>query len=101
MGQRRDTIANPSEVVVRIGIQLAQAGRQATPAAVRTSAFAAEALGYHSVWVLDRMTVPTEPRSRYPGTADGAVPEEQRASLDPLVVLAFAAAVGSWLITDA
>ncbi len=78
---------------MRIGIQLAQLGRQAMPAAVRTSALAAEALGYHSVWVLDRMTVPIEPRSRYPGTADGSVPEEQRARLDPLAVLAFAAAV--------
>jgi probable F420-dependent oxidoreductase len=78
---------------VRIGIQLAQLGRQATPAAVRASAVAAEALGYHSVWVLDRMTVPAGPRSPHPCGIDDGLPEEQRISLDPLAVLSFAAAV--------
>ena len=78
---------------MRIGIQLAQLGRQATPAAVRASAAAAESLGYHSVWVLDRMTVPTEPRSPNPCGVDDGLPEEQRISLDPITVLSFAAAV--------
>ena len=77
---------------MRIGMQLAQGGRQADAAAVRASARAAESLGYDSVWVLDRLLAPLAPRTDYPATPNGRVPAEQRAVLDPLAALAFAAA---------
>ena len=77
---------------MKIGIQLAQLGRQAQPAAVRATARAAETLGYDSVWVMDRLLAPVEPRNPYPASPDGTLPVEQRTSLDPLASLAFAAA---------
>jgi probable F420-dependent oxidoreductase len=77
---------------MKIGIQLAQAGRQAEPAAVRASARAAEALGYDSVWVMDRLLAPVAPRVPYPASADGALPSEQATVLDPLTTLAYVAA---------
>ena len=77
---------------MKIGIQLAQLGRQAQPAAVRSTARAAETLGYDSLWVMDRLLAPVEPRNPYPASSDGRLPVEQRTSLDPLASLAFAAA---------
>jgi probable F420-dependent oxidoreductase len=77
---------------MRIGMQLAQLGRQAGADAVRASAQAAESLGYDSVWVLDRLLSPVSPRNEYPATPDGKLPREQAAVLDPLSTLAFVAA---------
>jgi probable F420-dependent oxidoreductase len=42
--------------------------------------------------VLDRLLAPLGPRSPYPGSADGALPEAYSSCLDPLETLAFAAA---------
>jgi probable F420-dependent oxidoreductase len=78
---------------VEIGVQLAQLGRLADASAVRRAALAAEQVGFSSVWVLDRLLAPVEPRSPYPGTEDGALPEGMATNLDPLGVLAFAAAL--------
>jgi probable F420-dependent oxidoreductase len=65
----------------------------ADASAVRRAAVAAEQVGFRSVWVLDRLLGPVEPRSPYPGTADGALPDGMATVLDPLGVLAYAAAV--------
>jgi alkanesulfonate monooxygenase SsuD/methylene tetrahydromethanopterin reductase-like flavin-dependent oxidoreductase (luciferase family) len=54
---------------MRVGVQLAQAGRLADPATVRAAARSAESLGYRTVWVRDAGPV-----------------------LDPIATLAFAAA---------
>jgi probable F420-dependent oxidoreductase len=78
---------------VRIGVQLAQVGRLADTSAVRRAATAAEQVGFDSVWVLDRLLDPLEPRSAYPWTPDGAVPEGMGIALDPLGVLTFVAGV--------
>ena len=43
---------------MKLGIQLGQIGATATPDAIRTSARAAEDLGYDSVWVIDRLLAP-------------------------------------------
>lgn len=77
---------------MQIGLALAQAGPFANPTSVATMARQAEAHGYEALWVLDRLLDPRSPRSRYPGSQDGALPEEQRIALDPLVTLATAAA---------
>lgn len=78
---------------MRIGVQLAQLGRLADARAVRRSAMAAEQVGFDSIWVLDRLVAPLAPRSPYPGTPDGSLPDGMATSLDPLAVLAYAAAV--------
>jgi alkanesulfonate monooxygenase SsuD/methylene tetrahydromethanopterin reductase-like flavin-dependent oxidoreductase (luciferase family) len=66
---------------MRIGVSLAQIGRQADPASIRSAAVAAEQVGYSSIWVLDRLLAPVSPGS------------EHTSALDPLAVLTYAAAV--------
>lgn len=77
---------------MRIGIRLAHVGPHAGPDSIRTSARAAESLGYDSVWVLDRLLAPLEPRSGYGGIEGLALPAEQATCVDPFATLAFAAA---------
>jgi probable F420-dependent oxidoreductase len=69
---------------MRIGVSLAQIGRQADPASIRSAAVAAEQVGYSSIWVLDRLLAPVSPRGERPDAAG---------FLDPLAVLTYAAAV--------
>ncbi len=78
---------------MRIGIQSAQLGPLADPAAVRSVAIAAEQLGYSSLWVVDRLPVAVAPRSDYGGIPGLAIPVEQRRALDPIAVMAAVAAV--------
>ena len=59
---------------MRLGVALAQAGCLADPASVRSAAAGAEQVGYSSIWVVDRVSDPD-------------------AVLDPITVLAYAAAV--------
>jgi probable F420-dependent oxidoreductase len=61
---------------MRLGVSLAQDGRSADPASVRSAAVAAEQVGYSSLWVLD--------------VSPACAP-----ALDPLTVLTYAAAVTS------
>ncbi len=77
----------------RIGLALAQTGVFATPASVIEMATKAERLGYDSVWVMDRMLSPIDPRTPYPASPDGVLPPEQHTVLDPIVALAIAATV--------
>ncbi|HZP30024.1 MAG TPA: TIGR03619 family F420-dependent LLM class oxidoreductase [Acidimicrobiia bacterium] len=78
---------------MRIGIASAQLGRLAEPAAVKALARAAETVGYSTLWVLDRLPAPVEPRDGYGGLDGVPLPPEQERSLDPFAVLATAAAV--------
>lgn len=76
---------------MRIGFALPQIGSIAGPDAVLAVAQRAEALGYDSLWVLDRLLVPVNPRAPYP-VGDGTIPAIYRKALDPLGTLTFAAA---------
>lgn len=76
-----------------LGMTLPQLGELADPAAVRLVAEAAEASGLDSLWVLDRILSPIDPRSPYPASADGILPDNQSAVLDPIGVLTLAAAL--------
>ncbi len=53
----------------------------------------AEALGYDSVWVFQRLLYAKRPRNEYYGAPGRAWPEAFKSVLDPLVALTFAAAV--------
>ena len=77
---------------MRLGFALPTLGPMAGPDALSRSAQRAEALGYHSVWVADRLLAPVAPRSPYPATADGVLPEYFKRSMDPVEALTFAAA---------
>jgi probable F420-dependent oxidoreductase len=78
---------------MRIGIGLPQLGRFADIDTLRQVAIAADAGGLSSLWVIDRLLVPVNPRSAYPTSADGTVPPEQHTAIDPIVALSVAATV--------
>lgn len=77
---------------MRIGFALPNIGPMATPAAVVQAAQRAEALGYASLWTIERLLYPVKPQTPYPASPDGQLPEEYKHSLDPLDTLTFAAA---------
>ena len=80
---------------MRIGFALPNLGRMATADSVRQVAQRAEQLGYDSLWTVDRLLVPVKPRTPYPATPDGSLPEFYKRVLDPLDALTYAAAVTS------
>lgn len=77
---------------MRLGTSVPQFGSISGAASVRAVAERAEALGYDSLWVGDRLIGPVAPKAPYPGTADGSLPDGFRRALDPTGVLTFAAA---------
>ena len=77
---------------MRLGLALPQYGSFTEPRQALEVAIAAEALGYDSLWVGDRIMIPEQPRDRYPG-GDGSIPPGYRVFLDPLVTLTIAAGV--------
>lgn len=78
---------------LRLGLALPQYGPLADPAAIAGFAASAEALGYHSLWVGDRLLAPVDPSDRYPGggTAERPYPPEFARFVDPFVALTAAA----------
>jgi probable F420-dependent oxidoreductase len=76
---------------MRLGFALPQMGSIAGPKSITKVAGRAEELGYDSLWVLDRLLYPLNPRVPYP-IGDGSLPEPYKRVLDPLQTLAFAAA---------
>jgi alkanesulfonate monooxygenase SsuD/methylene tetrahydromethanopterin reductase-like flavin-dependent oxidoreductase (luciferase family) len=77
---------------MRIGFALPNIGPIGSPEAVATVATRAEALGYDSLWTIERLLYPVQPQTPYQGTPDGALPEPYKHCLDPLETLTFAAA---------
>ena len=77
---------------MRIGVTLPSMGRLAQPHNLIDAAKAAEQLGYDNLWVADRLLYPVHPRTKYPVTADGSLPDAYKRVLDPLEVLTFVAA---------
>jgi len=77
---------------MKIGIALPHFGPAASTDAIVMVARKAEALGFASLWVLDRLLWPMHPKSKYPGNPRGELPRPMQNTWDPLVVLGFAAA---------
>jgi probable F420-dependent oxidoreductase len=77
---------------MKIGFAVPNIGLVATPEAVKTVAQKAEALGYNSLWTVERLLWPVNPQLPYPATPDGSLPEVYKQCLDPLDTLTFAAA---------
>lgn len=77
---------------MRLGFGLPQSGPLAGPEALTAVARRAEALGYASLWTIDRLLSPTHPRTPYPASADGRLSPTARRVLDPLDALTFVAA---------
>ena len=76
---------------MRFGFALPQVGSAVGPEALATVAKRAEDLGFDSLWVLDRILWPVNPRVPYP-IGDGSLPVKYKSVLDPLETLTFAAA---------
>jgi probable F420-dependent oxidoreductase len=77
---------------MRFGVTLPQQGMEASPEALVRAAQQAERLGYDSVWANERLLYPVSPRSRYPGSPDGALPAFCRRTFTPLETLSYVAA---------
>ncbi|MEK6406775.1 MAG: LLM class F420-dependent oxidoreductase [Acidobacteriota bacterium] len=77
---------------MRVGISLPQLGPQASPENLIKVARRAEELGYDSVWVLERLLWPLNPKEPYPATPDGKLPETYQTVFDPIETLTFVAA---------
>jgi probable F420-dependent oxidoreductase len=78
---------------MKIGFALPNIGPVATTEAVTKVAQRAEALGYNSLWTIERLLWPVKPQTPYPVTPDGTLPEYYKYSLDPLDTLTYAAAI--------
>ena len=76
---------------MRIGFALPQVGSAVGPETLVTAAQRAEDLGFDSLWVLDRILWPINPRAPYP-IGDGSLPVKYKSVLDPLETLTFVAA---------
>jgi len=77
---------------MRLGFCLPQSGPLAGPDALVAVAERAEQIGFDSLWVSERLLWPLEPRTPYPASADGRLPDGARIQIDPLETLAFVAA---------
>jgi len=77
--------------MMRFGFALPQVGSAVGPETLITVAKRAEDLGFDSLWVLDRILWPVNPRTPYP-IGDGSLPVKYKSVLDPLETLTFAAA---------
>jgi probable F420-dependent oxidoreductase len=77
---------------MKIGFSLPNIGPIATAEAVTKVAQRAEALGYSSLWTIERLLYPLKLQRPYPGTPDGHLPEIYKHVLDPLEALIYVAA---------
>jgi probable F420-dependent oxidoreductase len=78
---------------MRVGFALPNIGPLGGAESVAKAAQRAEALGYDSVWVIERLLWPVHPQTPYPVTPDGSLPEEYKHVLDPLETLTYGAAL--------
>ncbi len=77
---------------MRLGFNIPNLGPAASAENIVKVAQRAEALGYDTVWVTERLLWPTNPQTPYAGTPDGSLPEAYKIQLDPLDALIYAAA---------
>ena len=77
---------------MKIGFALGNIGPIGTAESVSKIAQRAEALGYDSVWTVERLLWPVKPQTPYAASPDGSLPEPYKYVLDPLDALTFAAA---------
>jgi len=80
------------EIILKVGVTLPQLGKQATRENLIQYASKAEESGFDSVWVLERLLWPINPRTPYVATPDGSLPLDYQNVLDPLETLSFVAA---------
>lgn len=77
---------------MKLGVALPVAGVWGTPDNVVQIAQRAEALGYHSLWVFQRLLYAVAPKNEYPPAPGQPWPKAFERVLDPIVTLAYVAA---------
>jgi probable F420-dependent oxidoreductase len=78
---------------MRVGTFLPHLGTASSPELLVRSAQQAEALGYHSLWVAERLLFPLAPRTPFPGMPEGSLlPDYYRRVFAPVESLTFVAA---------
>jgi probable F420-dependent oxidoreductase len=77
---------------MKIGFSLPNIGPIGTTEAITKVAQRAEALGYSTLWTIERLLYPLKLQRPYPGTPDGHLPEVYKQVLDPLDALTYVAA---------
>jgi probable F420-dependent oxidoreductase len=77
---------------MRIGVTLPSMGHLSQPNNLVEAAKEAEQLSYDTLWVADRLLYPIQPRTKYPVTPDGSLPDFYKRVLDPIEALTFVAA---------
>ncbi len=70
---------------MKLGFSLPTAGEWATPDNQIRIARQAETLGYHSLWVFQRLLYALEPRNEYPPVPGKTWPKPFERVLDPVV----------------
>ena len=78
---------------MKIGLALPHLGEQATTENIRGFALYAERNGWDSLWTGDRMLHPVNPKTPYPGKADGKLKPATKRVFDHLTVLSYVAAI--------
>jgi probable F420-dependent oxidoreductase len=78
---------------MKLGFSLPMAGAWATPDNQVLVAQRAEALGYHSLWVFQRLLYALEPKGDYPPLPGQPWPKAFERVMDPTVTLAYVAGV--------
>jgi probable F420-dependent oxidoreductase len=80
---------------MKLGVALPMAGEWATPENQVRVARTAEQLGYHSVWVFQRLLYALKPKNDYPPMPGQPWPKGFERVVDPIVSLAFVAGATS------
>jgi len=80
---------------MKLGVALPTAGASATPENQLRVAREAERLGYHSLWVFQRLLYPVRPQNDYPPAPGGPWPKPFESVMDPIVTLAHVAGATS------
>src|SRR5512144_1195696 len=80
---------------MKLGFSLPTAGAWATAENQIRVARQAEALGYHSLWVFQRLLYALEPKNEYPPVPGKTWPKPFERVFDPIVTLAYVAAATS------
>ena len=76
---------------MKLGVALPMAGAWATPDNQIRMAQRAEALGYHSLWVFQRLLYALQPKCDYPPMPGQPWPKAFERVFDPIVSLAYVA----------
>jgi len=80
---------------MKIGFALPHQGPVATKENLRLVATEAEKMGYDSLWTNERLLVPVNAKTPYPGNAEGVLNEEYKNHLDHLTSMTYVSAITS------